>query len=74
MMMFGIPALRIISVTFVCSVITMLCGYFASGLGNGVINMVGGALRQFIVLIPVIYVLTVYDGIDKAWYAYKNCD
>ena len=50
------------------------CGYFASGLGNGVINMVGGALRQFIVLIPVIYVLTVYAGIDKAWYAYKNCD
>lgn len=74
MMMFGIPALRIISVTFVCSVITMLCGYFASGFGNGVINMVGGALRQFIVLIPVIYVLTVYAGIDKAWYAYKNCD
>lgn len=70
MMMFGIPALRIISVTFVCSVITMLCGYFASGLGNGVINMVGGALRQFIVLIPVIYVLTVYAGIDKAWFAF----
>ena len=74
MMMFGIPALRIISVTFVCSVITMLCGYFASGLGNGVINMVGGALLQFVVLIQVIYVLTVYAGIDKAWYAYKNCD
>ena len=70
MMVFGIPALRIISVTFVFSVITILCGYFASGLGNGVINMIGGALRQLIVLVPVIYVLIQYAGINKAWFAF----
>lgn len=70
MMVFGIPALRIISVTFVFSVITILCGYFASGLGNGVINMIGGALRQLIVLVPVIYVLIQYAGINKVWFAF----
>ena len=70
MMVFDIPALRIISVTFVFSVITILCGYFASVLGNGVINMIGGALRQLIVLVPVIYVLIQYAGINKAWFAF----
>ena len=70
MMVFAIPALRIISVTFVFSVITILCGYFASGLGNGVINMIGGALRQLIVLVPVIYVLIQYAGINKVWFAF----
>ena len=46
MLAFGVPALRIISVTFLFVVTTILCGYFASGLGNGVVNMIGGALRQ----------------------------
>ena len=44
MLAFGVPALRIISVTFLFAVTTILCGYFASGLGNGVVNMIGGAL------------------------------
>lgn len=35
MLAFGVPALRIISVTFLFAVVTILCGYFASGLGNG---------------------------------------
>lgn len=52
MLAFGVPALRIISVTFLFAVTTILCGYFASGLGNGVVNMIGGALRQLVVLVP----------------------
>lgn len=40
MLTLGIPALRIISVSFSLASVTILCGYFASGLGNGVINMV----------------------------------
>ena len=41
----GVPALRIISISFVFATITILCGYFASGLGNGMVNMVGAAIR-----------------------------
>ncbi|MCD7840485.1 MAG: MATE family efflux transporter [Erysipelotrichaceae bacterium] len=66
----GIPALRIISVTFVFGSVTILCGYFASGLGNGVINMIGGAIRQLVVLVPVAYVLTITLGISYTWYAF----
>ena len=37
--MLGIPALRIISISFVFAAVTILCGYFDSGLGNGMVDM-----------------------------------
>lgn len=70
MLAFGVPALRIISVMFLFAVITILCGYFASGLGNGVVNMIGGALRQLVVLVPCLWLLIQTVGIDKAWFAF----
>lgn len=66
----GIPALRIISITFLFSTMTILWGYLASGLGNGVISMVAGALRQLIVLIPLMYVLTKVFGLPITWLAF----
>ena len=70
MLAFGVPALRIISVTFLFAVLTILCGYFASGLGNGVVNMIGGALRQLVVLVPCLWLLIRTMGIEKAWFAF----
>lgn len=55
MMVLGIPALRIVSISFAFAAVTILCGYFASGLGNGMINMIGAAIRQFILLIPCLW-------------------
>ena len=56
--------------TFLFAVITILCGYFASGLGNGVVNMIGGALRQLVVLVPCLWLLIRTMGIDRAWFAF----
>ena len=70
MLAFGVPALRIISVTFLFAVLTILCGYFASGLGNGVVNMIGAALRQLMVLVPCLWLLIRIMGIEKAWFAF----
>ena len=70
MLAFGVPALRIISVTFLFAVTTILCGYFASGLGNGVVNMIGAALRQLVVLVPCLWLLIRTMGIERAWFAF----
>lgn len=70
MLAIGIFALRIISITFVCSTLTILCGYFASGLRNGVINMVGGAIRQLILLVPFLWLFLHLFGINGAWFAF----
>jgi Na+-driven multidrug efflux pump len=65
----GVPALRIISVTFALSSVTMILGYAMSGLGNGIINMLGTALRQLIVFVPLAYGAAALFGVDKVWYA-----
>lgn len=69
MLKIGVPALRIISVTFVLATFTIIAGYCGSGLGNGIINMVGGALRQLVVLVPLIWLFNILFGISYVWYA-----
>ncbi|MCD8068354.1 MAG: MATE family efflux transporter [Lachnospiraceae bacterium] len=70
MLEIGVPALRIISVTFAFGAVTIILGYSMSGLGNGVVNMMGTALRQVIVLVPCIWLLSKILGVDYAWYAF----
>lgn len=70
MLAIGVPALRIICVTFAFASVTMLLGYFVSGLGNGMVNMVGTALRQFVLLIPAVFLFSRYIGIGYTWYAF----
>ncbi|MCC8358085.1 MAG: MATE family efflux transporter, partial [Oscillospiraceae bacterium] len=66
----GVPALRIIALTFPCAAVTIVSGYFASGLGNGVVNMAGGALRQLVPLLPLAWLFTANLGIGCTWYAF----
>ena len=69
MLSIGIPALRIISVTFVLSSVTIILGYAASGLGNGLINLIGTALRQLIVFVPLAYLFAKLGGISCVWFS-----
>lgn len=69
MLSLGIPALRIISVSFAAASITMLTGYFASGLGDGMTNMIGAFLRQFFPLIPCAYLFSRIGEIGLVWYS-----
>ena len=70
MLVLGIPALRIISLSFVFAAVTILCGYFASGLGNGMINMISATIRQLVVLIPCLWFFIKTIGITHSWYAF----
>jgi Na+-driven multidrug efflux pump len=47
----------------------MILGYSMSGLGNGVVNMMGTALRQLIIFVPLAYVFASQFGIEKVWYS-----
>lgn len=70
MLILGIPALRIISISFAPAAVTVLCGYFSSGLGNGMINMISGAIRQLILLIPCLLIILKTFGFTYCWYAF----
>lgn len=70
MMELGIPALRVICLSFVPASFTVITGYVASGLGDGVTNMLGAFLRQFFPLIPCGWLLARVGGIGWVWYAF----
>jgi putative MATE family efflux protein len=69
MMRLGVPALRIIAVTFIPASLTMVLGYSMSGLGNGLVNMIGTGLRQLIIFVPLLYVFAKAFGVEHCWYA-----
>jgi putative MATE family efflux protein len=69
MLAIGIPAMGIIAVTFAFASVTMILGYAMSGLGNGVVNMLGTALRQLILFVPLAYLFAANFGVEKVWYA-----
>jgi putative MATE family efflux protein len=69
MMRLGVPALRIIAVTFIPASVTMVLGYSMSGLGNGLVNMIGTGLRQLIIFVPLVYVFAMAFGVEHCWYA-----
>lgn len=70
MLEMGVPALRIISITFICAAVTTVLGYSAAGLGNGVINMLGTAIRQLILLVPFVYLFSMNGSVSKIWFAF----
>ena len=65
----GIPAVRIMCGTFALCAVTTILGMCASGLGNGVVNMLGTGLRQVIVLLPCFWLLLKTVGLPVAWSA-----
>lgn len=69
MLALGVPAVRIICVTFALAAVTMILGLCASGLGNGVINMMGTGIRQVILLLPCFFLLKRLLGYPYAWMA-----
>jgi Na+-driven multidrug efflux pump len=47
----------------------MVLGYCMSGLGNGMVNMVGTALRQLVLFVPLAYVFARCFGVSTVWFA-----
>lgn len=69
MLTIGVPALRVISVVFIFTAVTTVLGYVVSGLGNGFVNMLATAIRQFIALVPLAHLFLYLGGVGVVWYA-----
>ncbi len=65
----GTPAVRMICVTYALTAVTTVLGMCASGLGNGMINMIGTGLRQVLILLPCFSLLKALAGLPAAWTA-----
>ena len=70
MLQLGVPALRIISVSFVIAGYCIVCGSVFQALGNGVYSLMVSIARQLFVLLPVAYLLAQLGNVNYAWWSF----
>lgn len=69
MLEIGIPALRIISLSFIFAGYCIIIGSVFQALGNGMYSLVVSAARQLLVILPVAYLFAMIFGLHMVWWA-----
>ncbi len=70
MLEIGIPALRIISLSFSFAGYCIIVGSVFQALGNGVYSLLTSVARQLLCLLPLAYVFAKYWGLHAVWYSF----
>lgn len=70
MLAIGIPALRIISLSFSFAGYGIVVGSIFQALGNGVYSLMVSVARQLVVILPVAFVLAKVGGLIAVWWAF----
>ena len=70
MIKIGVPALRIISLSFVFAGYAIVCSCMFQALGNGVYSLIISACRQLIVILPSAFIFAKVFGLHMVWWAY----
>lgn len=70
MLSIGVPALRIISISFPAAGFCIIAGSVFQALGNGVYSLIVSAVRQLAVLLPVAFLFAVTFGLSTVWWAF----
>ena len=69
MLSIGVPALKIISISFLFAGYCIIVGSIFQALGNGVYSLIISAARQLIVILPVAYIFATVFGLSMVWWA-----
>ncbi len=70
MLEIGIPALRLISLSFIFAGYCIIVGSVFQALGNGVYSLLVSVARQLLCIIPVAYVFAKLFGLHAVWYSF----
>lgn len=70
MMTIGVPALRIISISFILAAICIACGSCFQALGKAIYSMLVSIARQLVVLLPVAFALAQLGNVNLVWWAF----
>lgn len=70
MLEIGVPALRIISLSFLFAAFGIVSSSLFQALGNGVYSMFVSLTRQLIVLLPAAWVLAQFGDVRLVWFAF----
>ncbi len=70
MIAIGIPALRIISLSYLFAGFCIITTSVFQAVGNGIWSMCIAIIRQLVVLIPIAYILAQLDQLNLVWFAF----
>ena len=70
MLEIGVPALRIISLSFLFAGYCIIVGSVFQALGNGVYSLLTSVARQLLCLLPLAYLFARFIGLHAVWYAF----
>jgi len=70
MMGIGVPALRIISLSFLFAGYCIVIGSVFQALGNGVYSLITSAARQLVCILPAAGLFASVFGLHAVWYAF----
>ncbi len=70
MLEIGIPALRIISTSFLFAGYCICIGSVFQALGNGFYSLIVSVARQLLALLPIAYALAMLFGLNAIWWSY----
>lgn len=69
MIKIGVPALRIISLSFLFAGYCIIITSVFQALGNGVYSLIISVARQLVVILPAAYLFAKLFGLDAVWFA-----
>ena len=70
MLAIGVPALRIISTSFLLAGFCIVSGSVFQALGHGGLSLAVSVVRQLIVLLPAAFLLARLGGLDVVWWSF----
>ncbi len=70
MLTIGVPALRIISLSFLFAGYAIVCSSVFQALGHGVLSLIVSVVRQLLVLLPVAFLLSRLGELSLVWWAF----
>ena len=70
MISIGVPALRIISISFPMAGFCIAAGSSFQALGRATYSMINSVARQLVVLLPVAFLLAQFGDVNLVWWCY----
>ena len=70
MLEIGVPALRIISLSFLLAGFGIISSSVFQALGHGFLSLAVSVLRQLVVLLPAAFILSRVGGLSVIWWAF----
>lgn len=70
MLSIGVPALRIISISFIFAGYDIIISSLLQAFGEGISSMLISIARQLVVILPVAYLFSIKFGLEAVWWSF----